>query len=582
MNDLPPALISALADRYQLGRVVGRGGMATVYLARDDKHGRAVALKVLRPDLAAVIGTERFLNEIEIAARLNHPHIVPLYDSGEADGFLYYVMPYVEGTSVRGLVNRGQMDMAATVSIIQQVAGALDHAHGMGVLHRDIKPENILLTGDHAYVTDFGIAKAVSTAGAKHLTRSGFPLGTVGYMSPEQAAGVKEIDARSDVYGLACVLYEMLVGDTPGLWLTEEAVRLGRFVDAEPLHRERLDALPGRVEQALTKALALKASDRHSSPGRFAEAVVAALGPDAVQFRRVQVQQIIRRAAELQAAHPTEEGVLSIGAVEQVAAEVGIAPERVRQAVTELIGMSGGEHSALPSPPDRTPDRYNDTEVRQIIERAVQLEAKYSAEPAALTIGGLEEVAAEIGIPPETVHEAAREVAAEAVSVTAKMPDYGKLPALVIDRTIPHQVTARQCETIVEEFRKTLGVVGEASWLGETLVWRSVTSERSRGRSVQVVLTPGSGGTALRIEERLRIFGREIAGSIAGWVGGGLIGIALALGFGAVETGMVPLFGISFSVAGAYVVHRSIYENTVVRRKNELEGLADRIVEDVS
>jgi hypothetical protein len=574
MNDTPAELAAALEDRYELERVVGRGGMATVYLARDGKHGRVVALKVLRPDLAAVIGTERFLNEIEIAARLNHPHIVPLYDSGEADSFLYYVMPYVEGASVRGLINRGQVDIAAAVSITMQVADALCHAHSMGVLHRDIKPENIMLSGNHAYVTDFGIAKALSSAGAKNLTRSGFPLGTVGYMSPEQAAGIKEIDARSDVYSLACVLYEMLVEDTPGLWLTDEAVRLGRFVDAEPEHRGKLDALPGRLEQVLARALAMRASDRYATPLEFADAVVVALGPEAARFRAIQVQQIIGRAAELQTTHPTEAGVLSIGALEQVAAEVGIDPGRVRQAVREMEGLPSDESEDGPV----AATRYNDAEVRRIIERAVQLEAKHSAEQAALTIGDLEEVAAEVGIPPERMHEAIDEIESEAARVPAVVQDYGKLPAVVVDRTIPRRATEQEYAKAVEEIRTTLRVVGTIARSGAGLTWSSETRELAGGRNIEVILTPIPGGIEVRIEERLRIFGREIAGSIAGWIGGGLIGVALALGFGAVEAGMMPLFGISFSLAGAYVVHRSIYENTVVQRTRELEQLAERLI----
>ncbi|UCG87137.1 MAG: serine/threonine protein kinase, partial [Gemmatimonadota bacterium] len=205
MSDLPAALKSALADRYKIERPIGRGGMATVYLASDLKHGRPIAIKVMRPDLAASLGSDRFLKEIEIAARLTHAHIVPLHDSGEADGFLYYVMPYVEGSSLRTLLNREpRLGMSQAISIAEQVADALDYAHRMGVLHRDIKPENILLSHGHAFVADFGVAKAVSTAGGETITRTGFGLGTPGYMSPEQAAGVRDIDQRTDVYGLAC------------------------------------------------------------------------------------------------------------------------------------------------------------------------------------------------------------------------------------------------------------------------------------------------------------------------------------------------------------------------------------------
>ncbi|MFI5213428.1 MAG: serine/threonine-protein kinase, partial [Gemmatimonadales bacterium] len=189
-DDIPASLRSALEGRYDLVRVLGRGGMATVYLADDRKHHRRVAIKVLRPDLAASIGADRFLKEIDIAARLNHPHILALHDSGEAGGFLYYVMPYIDGGSLRTRLEAGGVQtVTAAVALTGWVAGALTYAHRMGVLHRDIKPENILFSEGHPIVADFGIAKAISTAGGENLTRTGFPLGTPGYMSPEQAAG---------------------------------------------------------------------------------------------------------------------------------------------------------------------------------------------------------------------------------------------------------------------------------------------------------------------------------------------------------------------------------------------------------
>jgi serine/threonine-protein kinase len=195
--EIPGDLAAALIDRYALRRVLGRGGMATVYLAGDKKHYRSVALKVLLPGLAAYLGAERFLKEIQIAARLSHPHILPLHDSGEAGGFLYYVMPYVEGGSLRQQLEgppRRALTQEQALAIAEPVADALTYAHRMGVLHRDIKPENILFQQGHPIVADFGIAKAVSTAGGANLTRTGFPVGTPGYMSPEQAAGLTELD----------------------------------------------------------------------------------------------------------------------------------------------------------------------------------------------------------------------------------------------------------------------------------------------------------------------------------------------------------------------------------------------------
>lgn len=209
-------LSEGLSGRYHIERELGSGGMATVYLARDLRHQRAVAIKVLRPDLAASLGSERFLREIEIAAGLDHPHILPLYDSGEVDGSLFYVMPYVEGESLRDRLSRErQLSVPLALQIAREVADALSAAHRRGVVHRDVKPENILLSGNHARVADFGIARAISAAGGSRLTSAGLAIGTPAYMSPEQATGDEGIDGRSDLYSLASVLYEMLAGEPP-------------------------------------------------------------------------------------------------------------------------------------------------------------------------------------------------------------------------------------------------------------------------------------------------------------------------------------------------------------------------------
>ncbi len=218
-------LTAALAGRYAIERELGAGGMATVYLARDLKHNREVALKVLRPELAAVLGAERFLQEIRISARLDHPHILTLIDSGETEGFVWYVLPYVRGESLRNKLTREQqLSIEETVRIATQVASALDYAHRHGVIHRDIKPENILLHEGEAVVADFGIALAVREAGGPRLTETGLSLGTPQYMSPEQATGGRALDARSDVYSLAAVVYEMLAGEPPHTGPTVQAV----------------------------------------------------------------------------------------------------------------------------------------------------------------------------------------------------------------------------------------------------------------------------------------------------------------------------------------------------------------------
>jgi len=216
MAEIPDRLSAALGDRYRLDREVGQGGMATVYLAQDLKHNRRVALKVLRPELAAALGPERFVREVETVAQLQHPHILPLFDSGEADGFLYYVMPFVDGESLRQRLKRdGRIPVHEAVRILREVVDALAHAHQHGIVHRDIKPDNVMLSGRHAVVTDFGVAKAVSAAGTDKLTTVGVALGTPTYMAPEQAMGETNLDQRADIYSVGALAYELLTGSPP-------------------------------------------------------------------------------------------------------------------------------------------------------------------------------------------------------------------------------------------------------------------------------------------------------------------------------------------------------------------------------
>jgi TolB-like protein len=255
--------------------------MAVVYAAHDLRHDRRVALKVLHPEIAAAIGTDRFLQEIRVAARLNHPHIVPLHDSGEAEGLLYYVMPLIAGSTLRDRIAReGRLPADSAVQMGRQIAGALDYAHRLGVVHRDIKPENVMLHEGEALVTDFGIAKAVSAAGGSNLTATGIAIGTPAYMSPEQAAGGAELDARSDQYSLACMLYEMLTGEPPFTAESPQALIAKRFTDTPRQLRAIIPAIPENVSQAVRRALSREARDRYSTTADFATALAAQAKPD--------------------------------------------------------------------------------------------------------------------------------------------------------------------------------------------------------------------------------------------------------------------------------------------------------------
>ncbi|HEU5262790.1 MAG TPA: protein kinase [Gemmatimonadales bacterium] len=279
MSDLFTTLRDALAGRYAVERELGRGGMATVFLAQDLKHHRPVAVKVVHPEFAAGLGADRFLREIEIAARLQHPHILPLYDSGEAGGFFYYVMPYVEGESLRDRLNREkQLSLEDTLRITVEVASALTYAHSHGVVHRDIKPENVMISGGHAVVADFGIARAVTVAGDQALTQTGTVVGTPAYMSPEQATG-SEIDGRSDQYSLACVAYEMLVGEPPFTGATPQAVMARHsLATASPPSIVR-NTISAAVEQSVMRALAKVPADRFATAALFAEAMAQPSAP---------------------------------------------------------------------------------------------------------------------------------------------------------------------------------------------------------------------------------------------------------------------------------------------------------------
>jgi serine/threonine-protein kinase len=287
VDDLQSRLVDALGGRYTIERELGRGGMSIVYLAHDHRNERRVALKVLRPDLAHSLGPERFLREIKVAAGLTHPHILPLFDSGIADGLLFYTMPYVEGETLRHrLIRRKRLPVAEAVVIARDVADALAYAHTQNIVHRDIKPENILLEAGHPVVSDFGIARAISAADASRMTGTGIVVGTVDYMSPEQAAG-NEVDGRSDIYSLGCVLYEMIIGRPP-------------FTGGKPtgdvrrVSEERRE-IPIEVEYAIQVALAARPNERFATASDFA----AALAPKETTGSGRGVRRTARRWARV-------------------------------------------------------------------------------------------------------------------------------------------------------------------------------------------------------------------------------------------------------------------------------------------
>lgn len=285
--DLLAQVRSALGQRYTVDREVGRGGMAVVFLAHDTRHGRRVAVKVLRSEVAGAIGADRFVREIQIAAGLTHPHILPLHDSGHVGDILYYVMPYVEGESLRHLLERQkQLALDHALRIVFEIADAVGHAHGLGIVHRDLKPENVLLESGHAVLTDFGIARAITAAGGANLTQTGIALGTPAYMSPEQAMGDEPVDARSDVYALGCLLYELLAGQPPFTGATAQAILARKSVgDIPPLSVVR-HVVPPEVERVIHRALATVPADRFATAKEFADALRAASQLRAAHSRR--------------------------------------------------------------------------------------------------------------------------------------------------------------------------------------------------------------------------------------------------------------------------------------------------------
>jgi serine/threonine-protein kinase len=299
-EQVPTALVAALRRRYTIQHELGRGGTAFVFLAHDLKHDRPVALKVLRPEIAVALGVERFLREIRLAAQLQHPHIMPLYDSGEAGGWLYYVMPYVEGRSLRQrLEEGGPLPLEDALRITREVCDALSYAHRQGIVHRDIKPENILLTAQHALVADFGLARAITAAGGEKLSETGITVGTPAYMSPEQAGAEDRIDGRSDVYSLGCVLYEMLTGGPPFTGPNAQAVLARHAVDPVPPLRTVRKAVPVHLERAVMQALEKVPADRFPTADQLARAVAAPPATERRPLRSARAVALVTGAAAL-------------------------------------------------------------------------------------------------------------------------------------------------------------------------------------------------------------------------------------------------------------------------------------------
>lgn len=287
MSDLPAAVVAALAERYTIERPLARGSFAIVSLAQDRKHNRPVVIKVLLPELASVTQAGRFVREIEIAAQLTHPRIVPLYDSGEAAGLSYYVMAYIDGPSLRDrLQAEGRLEIGEAIRIASDVAKALDFAHQHGVIHRDIKPENILICGGEALVADFGIARAIAAAGGTKLTQTGMTIGTPLYMSPEQARGRRDLDGRSDLYNLACVVYEMVAGHPPFTAESPQELLARHAFDPVPTLRAARPDVPAPLERAVVKALAKLPGDRFATVAEFAQALTTETAPGPSSGRR--------------------------------------------------------------------------------------------------------------------------------------------------------------------------------------------------------------------------------------------------------------------------------------------------------
>ncbi len=358
MPDHIDALKEALGDRYSIEHELGRGGMATVYLARDVRHERRVAIKVLAPELGLVLGRERFLREVRLVAQLNHPHILPLHDSGQAAGSLYYVMPHIGGGSLRALIDRdGPLPVEKALDIARQVAAALEHAHARGIVHRDIKPENILLHEGVAMVADFGIASESHSSEPGRLTEAGMAVGTSLYMSPEQATGERTVDRRTDVYALGTVLYEMLAGELPYTARTAQALLARRLTEPAPPIRRLRPAVPAAVEAALGVALASVPAERFATMAAFAEALHAPAAP-VLRTRAIAVLPFVNLSAD------PENEYFADGVTEDVIAQLS--------KVRALTVISRTSAMAFKGSTDSLKEIASRLEVRTVLEGSVR------------------------------------------------------------------------------------------------------------------------------------------------------------------------------------------------------------------
>jgi serine/threonine-protein kinase len=385
MSQVLERLKSALANRYAVESEIGRGGMAAVFLAEDLKHQRRVAIKVLHPEIASTLGTDRFLREIQIAAQLTHPHILPLYDSGEADGYLYYVMPFVEGETLRQRLDReGALPVEEAVRVTDDVAAALAYAHEQGIVHRDVKPENIMLTGGRAVVADFGIARAVSAAGADRMTGTGLAIGTPAYMSPEQALGQSDIEARTDVYALGCVVYEMFRGRPPFEGSTPQALLAKHAADTPPGLRTADPAIPLYVERAVERAMAKDPADRFQTPDELAEALTTG-----TVVARVRRRRSIQRARAVAGAVSV---AVVLGLMGWWISTVSSGPEYERLAVLPLADLTNDPEQAYLT------DGVHEALIVELGRLGLSVTARRTMARYRDTEKGLGEIAEELGV----------------------------------------------------------------------------------------------------------------------------------------------------------------------------------------